>query len=382
MSAALSTDVDARALRTTKFPAEFNIKLDTSKVNKPVIKKWISDRITTILSMDDDVVSELIFDEVEKRFPNIKALQITLGGFLNKDAPQFCAQLWSLLISAEKSPSGVPKELLEAKKQELERERLEEEQARDLASRRQETERDHEREVDDLRRRDRADRHDRYDRDRRSPSPPRRRRDRSRDRSPPRDTDSYVPRDRRYRDDRRQRRSPSYDDRRLMMTDAHAPDPMMVDAHALVHGLVHQLAISDTVHLTTTTSQSDVAWLAIAALVLQEATLPTPTQKGNEPSTTDALEDCTRFSKSMQGSPHTGAPGATREDDKPEFLYYKDVGAHRATREDYKALICAQYAKQFGRNAKIRIWAIDQRQLNMSTLHSRLNAEMTWTHDQ
>ena len=51
--------------------------------------------------------------------PNIKELQISLTGFLDKDAAPFCAALWKLCLSAQQSPHGVPKELLEAKKAEL-----------------------------------------------------------------------------------------------------------------------------------------------------------------------------------------------------------------------------------------------------------------------
>jgi len=43
---------------------------------------------------------------------------------LEKDAPAFSKSLWKLLLSAQVSPQGVPKELLEAKKAELERERV------------------------------------------------------------------------------------------------------------------------------------------------------------------------------------------------------------------------------------------------------------------
>jgi serine/arginine repetitive matrix protein 1 len=47
-----------------------------------------------------------------------------ITGFLEKDAPTFSKSLWKLLLSAQVSPQGVPKELLEAKKAELERERV------------------------------------------------------------------------------------------------------------------------------------------------------------------------------------------------------------------------------------------------------------------
>lgn len=56
--------------------------------------------------------------------PDIKAIQIQLTGFLDKDTPQFCKTLWNLLLSAQSNPSGVPKELLEAKKLELIQEKV------------------------------------------------------------------------------------------------------------------------------------------------------------------------------------------------------------------------------------------------------------------
>lgn len=56
--------------------------------------------------------------------PDIKAMQIQLTGFLDKDTAPFCLQLWKLCLSAQTSPQGVPKELLEAKKQELIQEKV------------------------------------------------------------------------------------------------------------------------------------------------------------------------------------------------------------------------------------------------------------------
>lgn len=47
-----------------------------------------------------------------------------ITGFLDKDAPGFSKDLWKLLLSAQSGAQGVPKELLEAKKQELEQERV------------------------------------------------------------------------------------------------------------------------------------------------------------------------------------------------------------------------------------------------------------------
>lgn len=56
--------------------------------------------------------------------PKIKELQILITGFLDKDAAPFAKSLWKLLLSAQKGAQGVPQELLEAKKAELEQERV------------------------------------------------------------------------------------------------------------------------------------------------------------------------------------------------------------------------------------------------------------------
>lgn len=51
-------------------------------------------------------------------------MQIQLTGFLDKDTAPFCKELWNLCLSAQSSPQGVPKELLEAKKLELIQEKV------------------------------------------------------------------------------------------------------------------------------------------------------------------------------------------------------------------------------------------------------------------
>lgn len=59
------TSVDQKLLRQTKFPAEFNQKVDMKKVNLEVIKKWIAGRISEVLGFEDDVVTELCFSLLE-----------------------------------------------------------------------------------------------------------------------------------------------------------------------------------------------------------------------------------------------------------------------------------------------------------------------------
>jgi serine/arginine repetitive matrix protein 1 len=102
--------------------------------------RWIAGKITEILGNEDDVVIELCFNLLEgSRYvslsahlftstdsiqPDIKSLQISLTGFLDKDAPKFCKELWNLCLSAQSNQQGVPKELLEAKKLELMQEKV------------------------------------------------------------------------------------------------------------------------------------------------------------------------------------------------------------------------------------------------------------------
>ncbi|CZT09802.1 uncharacterized protein RCO7_02178 [Rhynchosporium graminicola] len=121
----MASSVDAKLLKSTKFPPEFSKKVDMQKVNAEVMKKWIAGKISEILGSEDDVVIELCFNLIEgARYPDIKTMQIQLTGFLDKDTAVFCKELWNLCLSAQSNPQGVPKELLEAKKLELIQEKL------------------------------------------------------------------------------------------------------------------------------------------------------------------------------------------------------------------------------------------------------------------
>lgn len=47
-------------------------------------------------------------------------MQINLTGFLqSKNAMEFMAELWDLLISAQNSPTGIPEHLMDLKREEL-----------------------------------------------------------------------------------------------------------------------------------------------------------------------------------------------------------------------------------------------------------------------
>ncbi|KAL8875571.1 MAG: hypothetical protein Q9198_006089 [Flavoplaca austrocitrina] len=208
----MATNVDAKLLKQTKFPPEFSQKVDMKKVNVEVMKKWIAGKISEILGSEDDVVVELCFNLLEgSRFqPDIKVLQIQLTGFLDKDTPKFCKELWTLCLSAQSNPQGVPKELLEAKKLELIQEKIDAEKAAEEAQRRRDQERMRDKNIDSIRQRERAERgrgrgrgdrgYINYDRPppRHSRSPPPRRQRSPFDYRgpPPRDyVDTYIPAD-------------------------------------------------------------------------------------------------------------------------------------------------------------------------------------------
>lgn len=96
----MATSVDAKLLKATKFPPEFNQKVDMQKVNAEVMKKyvklynprkhaitdysmyrWIAGRISEILGSEDDVVIELCFNLIEG------------GRFVRLDLRLRCAKL-------------------------------------------------------------------------------------------------------------------------------------------------------------------------------------------------------------------------------------------------------------------------------------------------
>ncbi|KJX99466.1 hypothetical protein TI39_contig357g00009 [Zymoseptoria brevis] len=105
------------------FPPEYKIKVDMSKVNLPLIQNWVKQEVVRLLDNEDDIVIGMICTMLENKTPDIKKLQTDIAGFLDKDTAAFCLSLWKLCLSAQEDPNGIPKELIEAKKEELKQER-------------------------------------------------------------------------------------------------------------------------------------------------------------------------------------------------------------------------------------------------------------------
>lgn len=91
------------------------------KVKLDVLRPWISKKITEYLHIEDDVVVEFVYNQLEdKKFPCPKKMQINMTGFLNgKNARQFMDELWALLLSAQESETGIPEEFIQLKKDEI-----------------------------------------------------------------------------------------------------------------------------------------------------------------------------------------------------------------------------------------------------------------------
>lgn len=68
MANKLTTNVDEKELRATKFPPDFNIKVDMNKVSLLVIKKWVADHLNGELGNEDDVVLGFIYQALDTRY--------------------------------------------------------------------------------------------------------------------------------------------------------------------------------------------------------------------------------------------------------------------------------------------------------------------------
>lgn len=160
------------------FPPEFKEKPALENVHWESIKPWIAQRITELLNgVEDDVLIQYAIEQVEgKKEIDPRMLQISLTGFLEKNTGVFCKELWNLLLSASKTPSGIPQEFLDAKAKEI---RQKEEERQRMYERMRRERRKHQEYDDRFSREERRDRrhhrdrdhHDRRRRDRRDDSP-------------------------------------------------------------------------------------------------------------------------------------------------------------------------------------------------------------------
>ncbi len=115
------SDKEKKLLKQMKFEEPLlTTKIEWSKVRMDVIKPWITKRIAQLLGMEDDVVTEFIFNQLDEEDVDPRKMQINLTGFLNgKNARVFMGELWRMLDAAQKSDRGIPQELIDSKKEEM-----------------------------------------------------------------------------------------------------------------------------------------------------------------------------------------------------------------------------------------------------------------------
>ncbi|KAG6816426.1 hypothetical protein H0H93_008080, partial [Arthromyces matolae] len=120
------SDKELKLLKSMKFPAEFEKKVDMRKVNIAVIRPWIAKKIVELVGFEDEVVIEYamgLLEDQSQPTPDPKRMQINLTGFLTKDTPAFMSALWKLLLEAQDDVAGVPRTFVEEKKAEMRRNR-------------------------------------------------------------------------------------------------------------------------------------------------------------------------------------------------------------------------------------------------------------------
>ncbi|KAF6764273.1 PWI domain-containing protein [Ephemerocybe angulata] len=120
------SDKELKLMKSMKFPVEFEKKVDTRKVNMSVIRPWVASKIVELTGFEDEVVIEYamgLLEDEQNPNPDPRKMQIALQGFLTKHTATFMTELWKLLVEAQEEVSGVPRTLLEQKKEELRRNR-------------------------------------------------------------------------------------------------------------------------------------------------------------------------------------------------------------------------------------------------------------------
>ena len=98
----------SRMAKDGLFSKVLDTKVSTVGVNMTAINKWVCDRLTLILGFEDDIVSSMITNLLQVPALEGRKLQLGVTGFLEKQAPQFCEDLWLMLIDAMSQPDGIP----------------------------------------------------------------------------------------------------------------------------------------------------------------------------------------------------------------------------------------------------------------------------------
>ncbi|EER09223.1 serine/arginine regulated nuclear matrix protein, putative [Perkinsus marinus ATCC 50983] len=125
---------DQKLMATMKFPKSFDKRVDLNRINVDVLRPWITDRITDIIGMEDEIVIDYALEQITGTSHHSEVdpreMQLSLTGFLQRGAAPFCEELWEMLLSAQDSPAGVPTQLVDRKKRDMMRKKEEAEKVK------------------------------------------------------------------------------------------------------------------------------------------------------------------------------------------------------------------------------------------------------------
>lgn len=101
-------------------------EVDTLKINMKIMKGWIAETFLSMLP-EDDIAPELIYEMiVSEDSPDSSSILEQMKHFVGeKEAKNFCIELWLLLISAQSDADGIPSLLVEKRKKDLEKQKEE-----------------------------------------------------------------------------------------------------------------------------------------------------------------------------------------------------------------------------------------------------------------
>ena len=139
-----------KQIKATTFPPNFVEKCNIGKLHRAVFTHHIERQVESILGFEDEIVSSTAVNLfLPERGPDEdphadfwdvdpRRAQLDLVGFLGEEqSAKFAADLWTMMLGAQDCPNGIPKALVEKKKEEMRRQREERERAAAAAQRAQ-----------------------------------------------------------------------------------------------------------------------------------------------------------------------------------------------------------------------------------------------------
>jgi len=88
--------------KNTKFPKVYQKMINMNRINFETIKPWIEKRITSIIGIEDEILTALIYNLLQDtQHPDPKMMHIQLMGFLESHTEEFMIELWTMLLNAQ-----------------------------------------------------------------------------------------------------------------------------------------------------------------------------------------------------------------------------------------------------------------------------------------